>query len=136
MRLIERVIFHHSASSQSTSLRQVEMWHEKRWGRGIEYHYIINVISGIARLHICQPLGMRVWHAGREGNGNSAGVLITGWNGDSALRANMGWYPGQIRLGQELLSALRLTHNIKWWGGHRDVKATICPGLKVRDIFT
>ena len=136
MRIIERVFFHHSASNQNTSLKQVEKWHNA-WngGRGIEYHYVINEVGGLATLTVCRPITSRGWHAGPKGNGNSVGILLAGWNGDSAPRSGMGWTVPQVALGQDLLNALRLTNDIEWWGGHRDVKATICPGLEVKEIF-
>jgi hypothetical protein len=136
MRIIERVFFHHSASKQNLGVAALERTHQK-WngGRDIEYHYVINVIQDFAQTHICRPITSRGWHAGPKGNGNSVGICIAGWNGDSAPRPGMGWTTRQVELGQQLLDALRKTNNIKWWGGHRDVKATLCPGLEVRDVF-
>ena len=137
MRIIDRVFFHHSGGWPNTSVAALERAHQ-RWngGRDIEYHYVINGVAGVDRLHVCRPVASHGWHAGPKGNTNSIGICITGWNGDSAPREGMGWTDGQIVLGQSLLDALWLTHEIKWWGGHRDVKATICPGLEVHDIFT
>jgi len=46
MRPIRRVIVHHTASAEETTVAQVDAWHRERGWSGIGYHWLVHRIPG------------------------------------------------------------------------------------------
>jgi N-acetyl-anhydromuramyl-L-alanine amidase AmpD len=125
------VVFHHSKSPRSTTLDQIREWHTlpEPDGNGwsdIGYHYVIQEDE---RVRAAVPLHLIGRHA--VPNAGRIGVCITGHN----LEDGKHWSAGQIRAGIRLLHALELVFPSIDHCGHRDVAATECPGLDVRERF-
>lgn len=125
---ISRIIFHHSASPRTTKASEIREWHLAKGWRDTGYHFVVEA-SGL--IVPARPLHIQGAHC-KGHNANSIGICLVGWNG----REGWGWTRAQIRSGQRLLDAFRLIlgEDIEF-GGHRDYKATECPGLDVGEVF-
>ena len=135
-RLLRKLVFHHSASGPKLTPAQIVKMHvAKKWD-GPGYHCIIDR-TGRRYFGEHEPgrgLSQRGAHAGKKGNTNSVGVCLIGWN-NHPKKKSWGWTNSQIVSAQEYLDAWRIIVPDMEFFGHRDFKATLCPGLEIRDIL-
>jgi hypothetical protein len=145
------ISIHHSASSLRLTVAAMRRDHISRGYSDIGYHHIID---GNAKLHQGRAFGKRGAHSGPKGNAYT-GLLIVGYNGDEIERVrhwtdrggnkrvtrtmvpNPGWQwtPAQIERAQQYLDDYRGIFPGTWFKGHREFKATLCPGLDVHTVF-
>ena len=108
-------------ASEHAVLRAIELDHENKWGIGIGYTFLVTPSGRIYEGHPVERVG-----AHTQGH-NTAGAGI----------ALVGNYENAVPTGAQLDAvAWLLRHGVTrgWWkhatlsGGHRDTKATACPG--------
>ena len=131
MRAINRLVFHHSASSLPTTFEEVERWHVENNGwDSIGYHYVIESSGKVVPGRDLDEMGA---HA-KGANGDSIGICLVGSNDVPEER----WTAQQIDAANDLIGALRrvLGGTLTVYG-HRDVgtTATICPGVDVAEVL-
>lgn len=102
------------------------MWHLGRGFREIGYSYII---TADGKIHVGRPLPQMGAHA-RGKNRTSIGICVCGNNTDPAER----WNQNQIDALIRLIEAIRLLWPEIRVCGHRDVSATLCPGIDVAGL--
>ena len=120
--------WHHSASNRrNTTYKMVERWHKSRFTRGFGYHYFI---GDAGRLEYGKDFHVLGTHTG-GGNYNNLGVCVAGDNTQESER----WLNRQLKTLRTLTEALLLVNPKIAIGGHKDWKATACPGLDVRDVL-
>lgn len=127
MREIRRIIFHHSASPVSTTLEKIREWHVGRGWSDIGYHFVIERHGLIRHGRSVEKVGAHAEGA----NEDSIGVCITGDNTSDT----QGWHMDQIDAAQRLVDAILLLWPEAEILGHRDIKATECPGLEIREVI-
>lgn len=116
------IVVHHSASPRATTLDQIRHWHVDRNGwESIGYHA---VIDGQAEVHLCRRLDTVGAHC-RDHNLTTIGVCVTGDNTQHGER----WSGHQIRALIAYVRALRAVLGPLEVLRHRDLMATLCPGL-------
>ena len=131
MRAINRLIFHHSASSLATTAEDITRWHTENNGWDfVGYHFIVEsngkVVPG-------RDLDMTGAHA-KGANGDSVGICLVGSNDVSEET----WTQQQIDATNELVGALRRVLGVPLTiHGHRDVGTTVtlCPGVDVVEVL-
>ncbi len=121
---ITTLVIHHSASKPSTTFRTIKRWHvEGRGWSDIGYHHVI-LADGTIKAG--RPIHLRGAHA--PPNKGRIGVCVVG---DNTVQDH-GWTLEQRRALAAYVQAAR----IFWPGievlGHRDTKATECPGTDVK----
>ena len=125
---IEVLIIHHSASPRNITTSQIRHWHVK--GRGwsdIGYNYVIEAEGEVV---IGRPLSLVGAHC-KGHNHNSIGVCVVGDNTKSKHQ----WSMKQIASLQDLIFGLKLVFPGVEVKGHRDIAATLCPGVDVRQLL-
>jgi len=126
---INKIIIHHSASAQTTTVQNIRDWHVN--GNGwddVGYHYVINV-HGI-RNH-CRPTQYMGAHTNGH-NDNSIGICLIGNN----VVAGHEWNKAQVNSLHRLVQSLNVVFDFPTVFGHRDLnEGTLCPGFDVRTMF-
>jgi hypothetical protein len=123
---LRAVVVHHSASPLHTSLVSIEGTHLREGYATVGYHA---VILGKGELVHCRPLPIAGAHAPRR-NADSIGLCIVGDNRFEASR----WVPAQTETARRYLDALELIAPGLELIGHRDVRATLCPGMSTAEL--
>lgn len=129
-RPVNLLAIHHSASPLSTTVAEIEVWHRKKGWNGIGYHHIVTA-DGL--LHAGRPLDVAGAHV--EGhNAHSVGLCLVGDN----TKPEAQWTAAQRRVLAEYVYWFRVFHPNAEIAGHGEVPgaATLCPGLKVRDLLS
>jgi N-acetylmuramoyl-L-alanine amidase CwlA len=120
-RNINKIIIHHSASPQSTTVEQIRDWHVN--GRGwsdIGYHFIVLGDGTVANGRHINRKGAHCYNH----NGASIGICVTGNTSQeppTQLQLESLW--GKVKL---LMEEYNLDRQNVY--GHRDFGATECPG--------
>ena len=131
MRVLRRLIVHHSASPLSWTLEDLERVHvEERGWRALGYNY---VIEADGQLRVGRPLWEIGAHA-RGHNRDSIGICAIGDN----THAGRGWTPPQMLSLQRFIISARLLIPDLEILGHRDVMPsgyTECPGIDVAELL-
>jgi N-acetylmuramoyl-L-alanine amidase len=128
MKPIRYLVFHHSASSLTTTAADIDRWHRDRGWSGCGYAY---VVEADGRLVAARGLRRRL-AANPPHNGDSIAVCLVG---DNTQPARRGWTREQVATAWWLIDALRrLVPDIEVVG-HRDVGSTECPGGDVRELL-
>lgn len=126
MRTWSYLVIHHSASSPDTRVADIDAWHRARGWSGIGYHYVIERDSaGRGHLKRGRPDTKAGAHAGVAlYNSKGIGLCVAG---------NFDREPVSEALYADVLGAV--LHLCRKYGipagnvlGHRDCKATACPG--------
>ena len=134
MLTIKRLVFHHSGSPRSTTFESIREYHMRPMSQGgkgyvdIGYHF---VVFGDGTYRIGRP----IWKEGAHSPGHnrdSIGICIVG---DNTIAAEA-WIPEQIATGQRLIDAWRIVVPGIDFCGHCDIRATVCPAIDVKTIFT
>lgn len=123
---IDLIVVHHTASRRTLTVGELEVMHAARFKLGIGYHIYIE--------HDGFPMhGRRIQRQGAHAppNKNRLGICVSGWNGN-AKHPEWAWTERQW---QSLITELcywsdRLPNAMIC--GHRQTKATLCPGLDLR----
>jgi N-acetylmuramoyl-L-alanine amidase len=118
---LDTLVVHHSASRRSATLEDIRDWHLDRGWSDVGYHYVIEE-SGERRLG--RPLGRIGAHC-RGHNSYTVGVCVTGDN----TQPGEAWNEAQIESLKELAGEYTIVH------GHRDLAATECPGVDIKDLL-
>ena len=132
MRVISRIIIHHSASSLTTTIEDINRWHRDKGWAGVGYHYVIHQDGTI---YPGRDLDAHGAHCPQDrANIDSVGICVVGDN----TQPSQSWTADQRRALHGLVVSLRqvfATHLPAV--GHRDVPgtATLCPGLDVRGVL-
>ena len=120
------ITVHHTAGSKFQSLESIAKYHvERRGWPEIAYHIAINYKGEVMFLNDIEE---RTYHAGGFNTTRIGVVLIGNYETD---------YPTE-EMEKSLLAvtdALCLTLKIKGIEGHRDTKATLCPGTNAYNKF-
>jgi N-acetylmuramoyl-L-alanine amidase len=131
---ISRIVLHHSASPRATTTAaDILAWHtDPRRVDGpfdtIGYHF---VIEGDGALRYGRPLD-KVPAAQKGANLKTIAVCIVGNN----LIDDEVWTDAQLISGHSLIVMLRSVLGRRLpFCGHRDLAASDCPGVDVRDVF-
>lgn len=129
MRTISKIIIHHSASPNSTTLAEIDRWHRKRGYEGIGYHYVVEDDGAVLKGRDLARQGAHCKGANRD----SIGICVTGDNTKPESRWNKDQIVGLVNILTELLARFGPLAIL----GHRDVpgSATLCPGLDVRQLL-
>jgi len=123
------ITFHHSAT-KGQSLNEIAKYHvEKKGWPGIAYHFAINWKGEVFQL---QDLDEITYHS-QGHNTESIGIVFVGNFQEKDL-------PDEAcESAQKLVEGLESSLNIVGVRGHRDVKATLCPGdsayAKIKHLF-
>ena len=137
---VTKLVVHHSAAWHDDAdgeLRlpttdEIQAAHLARSMKTTGYHAVIDR-AGRARYF------RRIGRApAANGGGNNAGtyaVCAIGWNGPTAPVEGFEWTPEQFLALSKFIRAARLLDPNIVVCGHRDLKATICPGLDVATRF-
>lgn len=130
MRNINSIVLHHSAIPfKQDQFQSIDRSHRNRWGRGIEYHYLIEKDGRVKK---GKPESQVGWHCGVWGiNQTSIGVCLAG---------NLVTEP--IAKHQRE-SFMHLVIDIQRQYGipnerillHRDIKATTCPAIDLLSVL-
>lgn len=127
---IDKIVVHHSASKQLTSIEEITQWHKTRGWLTVGYHYVIEFDG---KIKVGRPLEM-IPAAQKGQNTNSIAICITG---DNTMN-NWRWLPAQWRALEKLITSLYTVLGRKIEvSGHRDVLPghTECPGLDIKDLL-
>lgn len=123
------VVFHHTATKGAT-LSKIAKYHvEKKGWPGIAYHFAINWKGDVFQL---QKLDEITYHS-KGHNAESIGIVFVGnfQEKDLPIKA--------VKSAEALLQGLEKTLNIVGVKGHRDIRATLCPGdyayKKIKHLF-
>lgn len=125
------MVFHHSASSPDTPFDEIRSTHLSKGWKDVGYHF---VITGDGIIHPGRRIETIGAHA-QGANEDSIGVCLTGDNTRHPSEG-FGWRPAQIAAAQRILDAIRLLWPQVTFVGHRDTKATLCPGLDIHEVLT
>ena len=117
------VIVHHSASSQDTTLTEVNAWHIQRGFNGIGYHYFMEIRDGHAYLKNGRPTSMFGAHADKY-NGTALGICVAGNYETEHMSEQV--YKDVLEAVEHICRKHHISPDRVW--GHRDVAATVCPG--------
>ena len=119
------IMIHHTAAPQNYTLEQIRKIHtDKGWG-DIGYHYVIIIKNGRGYLKTGRSDVYQGAHCDTgDYNNTFIGVAVSGNYSEKAVSA---------ALYEDILGSI--AHLCKKYGvkkilGHRDVKATECPGLR------
>lgn len=122
------LVVHHSAGLQN--FEGIRASHISGNYEEIAYNAVIER-DGTVRWG--RPLGTKpAANAGQ--NSGTAAVCVVGWNGN-ADRPEWRWTDAQISALSRFLVGFRLLYPGAKVIGHRDLKATDCPGLEIRDLL-
>lgn len=124
---ITTLAVHHSASSRRTTLEDIRAWHLKRGWSDIGYHW---VIEGDGETLVGRPAGSTGAHC-RKHNNYTLGVCLVGDNTVDGRR----WLPVQKESLRRLVASLRLVWPNLKVVGHKDLAATLCPGVDIQSIM-
>ncbi len=129
MRLIRRIVVHHSASPRETTIEQIRDWHRAKGWNEIGYHLLV---TGDAAVRAGRDLQVQGAHA-KGHNRDSIGVCVIGDN----TRPEHAWTADQILTLRLVLRGLLEKYPEAEMLGHRDLPdaATLCPGLDVRELL-
>ena len=131
MRPIRRIIVHHSASPNDTTVEQLRQWHLDRGFTDIGYHYII---TGDGRVSGGRP-DVKIGAHCLGSNLGSLGICVTGDN----TKPEHAWRGPQWVQLLLLIERLKAKYPaIDSVIGHRDAPGakTLCPGLDLVPILT
>ena len=121
-----KVVFHHSAGMGGfDSIRES---HLVRGYAEIGYNL---VVSRSGKLRYGRPIGVQPAANGRGQNKATVAICAVGNN----LVAGQEWLPAQIATCQRILDGLRLVFPGIEFCGHRDVRATECPGVEISTLL-
>ena len=127
-RNVSKIVVHHSASPQSTTVAQIRDWHvnERGWS-DIGYHYIILGDGTLERGRSINKTGAHC----RGHNRGSIGICVTGNTSQEPPT------PAQVQSLMGTLTMLLEEYNITRQDvyGHRDLGATECPGNMLYEIL-
>jgi len=119
------VIVHHTASPDSPGLEadNIRRYHLSLGWRDVGYHYLVEHLEGGFEAVIGRPAFMAGSHS-PGWNSKALGVAFVGNFED------VGPTPAQLDVGAELIASLCYMNEIPIENilGHRDVRATACPG--------
>lgn len=116
------IVVHHTASPRSTTLDDVRRWHVERNGwEAIGYHFFIDASGSVYRCRRIDQVGAHC----RDHNTTTIGICVAGDN----TNRNERWSATQIEALTKLVRALRMTLGPVNVVRHRDLVATLCPGL-------
>lgn len=121
------LVIHHSASPRSTTVAGIDAWHRARGWSGIGYHRIITE-DGVT--HPGRPLDRTGVHV-RGHNVGTIGVCVTG---DNTVHGRYWNGKQRAELRREIAAWKRLYPGIIVCG-HRDLAATLCPGVDIRGVY-
>lgn len=121
----KRIVIHHSASSDSTTVENIQQWHYSRGWSGIGYHYVIDQQGVITQGRPEDTQGAHAYQdQNHEANTDGIGICVIGNFMDSRPTDkqldSLVWLIQDIRTRYGDIPAI----------GHRDVMATACPGNK------
>lgn len=123
------IILHHSAiSGDARQLDDINEYHKSKWGRGIEYHRLIEKNGVVHKNHPDEFIG---YHAGPVWNPQSIGVCLAG-NFSFEMPTQE-----QIASLTSLLMRLQAEHNIPddMIFLHNEVRSTACPVTDLRALY-
>lgn len=123
---VTHIVIHHSASPRTTTAADIKRWHEERGWHDIGYHL---VIEGDARLVWGRPLSECGAHC--PPNMGRVGICVVGDNTKPEHR----WTEDQQDALERVVGAFTLLWPDARVCGHRDLRATECPGLEVADLW-
>ena len=132
--LIRAIVLHHSVSSPSTTLAQIDGWHKVRGFRCVGYQYVIRLEGEAAIIERGRSEDERGAHLKPSGlaeinNSNSIGVCIAGQHQSTAPHAappDRRLLTQAVELTAELCDHYGLTEEDVF--GHRELRPTACPG--------
>jgi len=127
MRDISSLIIHHSASPRITTAKQIKEWHKAKGWTDIGYHY---VIEATGKLVIGRPVENIGAHC-KGYNIDSVGICLTGDNTKDAEK----WGLAQLAVLYDIIHAFRLVFPMIRIFGHKDLGATECPGLNIKEVL-
>lgn len=121
--MTERIVIHHSASTNETTIEDIHRWHLARSWIGIGYHYVIYADGTIFRGRPENAKGSHAYlNSKQDANSNGIGICL------------IGNFNNMIPNDKQIDSLVWLILDI--WKrypqipviGHKDVMATACPG--------
>ena len=120
MREIKRLILHHTATPQDTTVASIRNYHVNDLGwSDIGYHYLVDYTG---KIYTGRPVERQGAHA-RGNNENSIGIVVIGNYDKSALSCE-----SRRALGV-LVSYMEYRFGELGILGHREVGRTVCPGI-------
>lgn len=126
LRALRAIVVHHSATPRHTAFVSLERAHAREGWPACGYHAVV-LESG--ELVHSRPLPIAGAHAAGR-NMDTIGLCIVGDNRFEDTR----WSPAQIATAREYIDALDLLVPHLALIGHRDVKATLCPGMSTAEL--
>ena len=129
MRMITKIIVHHSASPEDTSREAVEQWHRGRGFSQIGYHYYIHRSSGgDPRIATGRPIEMMGAHA-KGANRGSIGICLAGDYTRGKPTEDM--WERLLTICRLMMQRYDLTVDDIYGHGQVGSTATSCPGYSV-----
>lgn len=123
------IIIHHSATSPTVSLDQINAWHEAKFGvvsslgGYIGYHYVIDFSGQLFQTRRDNEIGAHC-----PPNDGKIGICVLG---DFSVAKPS---EPQLTTLSTLVEQLKKDYNIKEVKGHRDFRPTECPGDSLYNI--
>lgn len=119
----KRIVIHHSASSDSTTVENIQQWHYSRGWSGIGYHYVIDQQGVITQGRPEHTQGAHAYQdKDHEANTDGIGICVIGNFMDSRPTDK------QLDSLVWLIKDIRIRYGDIPVIGHRDVMPTSCPG--------
>lgn len=127
MRTIDLIAIHHSASGLWTTAEHIRDWHIAKGWSDIGYHFVIESDGVVKKGRPVDKIGAHI----RFHNTHSIGICLVGNNTDAQEK----WTDAQIKSLKNLLTVLGSVYPEAEIKGHRDMAATLCPGLDVAELL-
>lgn len=132
MRDINRIIIHYSYTPPSMDIgaEEIRKWHTDRGWSDIGYHFVIRRSGDVEK-------GRDILLAGahtKSHNEDSIGIVLVGGKNQTKDENEINFTSAQWRALDRLIRDLKLEYEtISDISGHRDNKATLCPGFNVKE---